>query len=113
MKLAFGTSVLRTHGSGGLASPSPVISPRLAHIHPAYDLARPGACATAHRPAATEAPPDPEGTALPRDRVCVLHTAAHGVAFQKRHQCIMSVQRDHLSERQFWKASINLKSKMS
>lgn len=60
-----------------------------------------------------EAPSDPEGTALLRDRVCVLHTAAHGVAFQKRHQCILSVQRDHLSERQFWKASINIKSKMS
>lgn len=88
------------------ASLSPGISPRLARIHPSYNLACLGA-------AATEAPHGPRGTALLRDWVCVPQTAAHGVAFQKRHQYITSVQRGHLSERQLGKASINIKSKMS
>lgn len=59
------------------ASPSPGISPRLARIHPSYDLAHPGA-------AATEAPHGPRGTALLRDWVCVPQTAAHGVVY---HVC--------------------------
>lgn len=32
------------------ASPSPVISPRLARVRPSYDLAHPGTNVTAHRP---------------------------------------------------------------